>query len=132
MAPGTWLRRQLLPTAAGLVVAAAPWAPFGPLAPARAQGVPFNEIRALNLARNAAVLSNGGLTVYTPASCMFSTSAASNPCLISNTPEGFVYRFLGGPPGWESKGLKPTTETEIKIAPDGRRVVAILYNGPPR
>jgi hypothetical protein len=117
---------RLLPAAAGLLLAMAP------LAPALAQGVPFNEIRALNLARNAAVLSNGGLTVYTPASCMFSTSAASNPCLVSSDADGFVYRFLGGPPGWEAKGLPATTETEIRIAPDGRRVVAILFNGPPR
>lgn len=117
---------RLLPAAAGLLLALAP------LAPALAQGIPFNEIRALNLARNAAVLSNGGLTVYTPASCMFSTSAASNPCLVRNDADGFVYRFLGGPPGWEAKGLPPTLETEIRIAPDGRRVVAILYNGPPR
>ena len=116
---------RLLPAAAGLLLAMAP------LAPALAQ-IPFNEIRALNLARNAAVLSNGGLTVYTPASCMFSTSAASNPCLVRSDADGFVYRFLGGPPGWEAKGLPATTETEIKIAPDGRRVVAILFNGPPR
>ena len=118
---------RLLPAAAGLLLAMAPLA----LAPALAQ-IPFNEIRALNLARNAAVLSNGGLTVYTPASCMFSTSAASNPCLVRSDANGFVYRFLGGPPGWEAKGLAASTETEIKIATDGRRVVAILYNGPPR
>lgn len=117
---------RLLPAAAGLLLAVAP------LAPALAQGIPFNEVRALNLARNAAVLSNGGLTVYTPANCMFTTSAASNPCLVRNDADGFVYRFLGGPPGWEAKGLPATTETEIRIAPDGRRVVAILYNGPPR
>ncbi|AFY28278.1 hypothetical protein [Cyanobium gracile] len=121
---------RLLPAAAGLLLAVAPLAPA--LAPALAQGIPFNEVRALNLARNAAVLSNGGLTVYTPANCMFTTSAASNPCLVRSDADGFVYRFLGGPPGWEAKGLPATTETEIQIAPDGRRVVAILYNGPPR
>lgn len=51
---------RLLPAAAGLLLAVAP------MAPALAQGIPFNEVRALNLARNAAVLSNGGLSVYTP------------------------------------------------------------------
>nr|WP_216899961.1 hypothetical protein [Synechococcus sp. CCY 9618] len=126
MALRSRLRRRLLPTGAALMLAAAP------MTPAWAQGTPFNEVRALNLARNAAVLSNGGLTVYTPANCMFTTSAASNPCLVSNTADGFVYRFLGGPPGWEVKGMAATTETEIQIAPDGRRVMAILYNGPPR
>jgi hypothetical protein len=97
-----------------------------------APGRPLNEIRALNLARNEGVRINGGLTVYTPANCMFTTSAATNPCLVSSNADGFVYRFLGGPPGWESKGIPPTHETEIRIAPDGRRVVAVLYNGKPR
>jgi hypothetical protein len=97
-----------------------------------APGRPLNEIRALNLARNEGVRINGGLSVYTPANCMFTTSAATNPCLVKSNADGFVYRFLGGPPGWESKGLPPTHETEIRIAPDGRRVAAVLYNGPPR
>ncbi len=132
MAPSTRLRQRLLRSASGLLLAAAPWGGFATLPGARAQGIPFNEVRALNLARNAAVLSNGGLTVYTPANCMFTTSAATNPCLVGNDAEGFVYRFLGGPPGWQAEGLPATTETEIRIAPDGRHVVAILYNGPPR
>ena len=89
---------RLLPAAAGLLLALAP------LAPSQAQGIPFNEIRALNLARNAAVLSNGGLTVYTPANCMFSTSAATNPCLVRSDAGGFVYRFLGGPPRLGGQG----------------------------
>ena len=45
--------------------------------PVRAQqdGVPYNAIRALNLARNTGVTLNGGLSVYRPAACMFTTSA---------------------------------------------------------
>ncbi len=132
MAPSTRLRQRLLRSASGLLLAAAPWGGLAVLPDARAQGIPFNEVRALNLARNAAVIRNGGLTVYTPANCMFTTSAASNPCLVGSDAEGFVYRFLGGPPGWQTMGLPATTETEIRIAPDGRQVVAILYNGPPR
>lgn len=105
-------------------------------APARAQesqtAVPLNEIRALNVARQAAVNLNGGLSVYRPANCMFTTSAASNPCLVRNDQNGFVYRFLGGPPGWEQLNIPPTLETELQISPDGRSVVQILHNGAPR
>lgn len=93
---------------------------------------PLNEVRALNLARNEAVRLNGGLSVYRPASCMFSTSARSNPCLIRSDAKGFVYRFRGGVPGWESQKLAPSTETEIRIAADGRSVVKVIYNGVPR
>lgn len=102
--------------------------------PLRAQeaGLPFNEIRALNLARNTGVILNGGLTVYRPASCMFSTSAPENPCLVRNNAQGMVFRFLGGPPGWQLLNLPPTHETELLISPDGRSVSQVIYNGPPR
>lgn len=93
---------------------------------------PLNEVRALNLARNEAIRINGGLTVYRPASCMFSTSAPSNPCLIRSDAKGFVYRFRGGVPGWESNRIAPSTETEIRISGDGRSLVKVIYNGVPR
>jgi hypothetical protein len=94
--------------------------------------VPFNEIRALNFARNAAVKLNGGLTLYQPERCMFSTSAASNPCLISSDAQGITYRFLGGPPGWQSQGLAATLETELVVSAEGTSLVRVIYNGPPR
>jgi hypothetical protein len=110
--------------AAGLVTA--------PLAfEARAQ-VPVNEIRALNFARNTGVRLNGGLTVYRPQDCMFSTSAPTNPCLVRRDPLSFTYRFLGGPPGWQAMGLPPTLETELQVSSDGITLVALIYNGPPR
>ena len=104
------------------------------LSPLRAQegGLPFNEIRALNLARNTGVILNGGLTVYRPASCMFTTSAPGNPCIVSRGPDGFVFRFLGGPPGWQIENQPPTHETELLVAPDGRTVTRVIYNGAPR
>ena len=46
--------------------------------------------------------------------------------------EGLLFRFYGGVPGWAQLGQPPTVETEILIAPDGRSVVSVLYNGPPR
>lgn len=101
--------------------------------PVRAQdGVPYNAIRALNLARNTAVNLNGGLTVYRPAACMFTTSAPENPCLVQNNAQGFMFRFLGGPPGWQVLNIPPTRETELLISPDGRSVSQVIYNGVPR
>lgn len=102
--------------------------------PLRAQesGIPFNAIRALNLARNTAVTLNGGLTVYRPAACMFTTSAPENPCLVQRNNQGFLFRFLGGPPGWQVLNIPPNRETELLIAPDGRSVSRVIYNGVPR
>jgi hypothetical protein len=100
-------------------------------APARAQ-VPFSAVRALNLARNLAVQQNGGLSVYRPAQCMFQTADAGNECLLSMDDEGFVFRFLGGVPGWEQFQIPASVETEVRISPDGRTLEEVIYNGPPR
>jgi hypothetical protein len=105
---------------------------LGPLAAPGLAQRPLNEIRALNFARNTGVSINGGLTVYRPQACMFTTSADTNPCLIRSDEQGFVYRFLGGPPGWQAEGQPPTVETEILVSPDGKELVRVLYNGPPR
>ncbi len=138
--------RPLLPGLAGLGIAtasllAAPGPglatllPAGPGRPPQtiAQGdATFSGVRALNLARNHAVKLNGGLGVYRPAACMFSTEWSGSECLVRRDATGFLFRFLGGPPGWEQLNLAPTVETEILIAPDGRAVVQLLYNGAPR
>lgn len=99
--------------------------------PARAQ-VPFSAVRALNLARNLAVQQNGGLSVYRPAQCMYQTADAGNACLVSMDEDGFVFRFLGGVPGWEQFQMPASLETEVRISADGRTVEEVLYNGPPR
>jgi hypothetical protein len=100
-------------------------------APARAQ-VTFSAVRALNLARNQAVQQNGGLSLYRPAQCMFQTADAGNECLLSIDEDGFVFRFLGGIPGWEQFQMPASVETEVRISADGRTVEEVLYNGPPR
>ncbi|WP_254980478.1 hypothetical protein [Cyanobium sp. ATX 6A2] len=100
-------------------------------APARAQ-VTFSAVRALNLARNQAVQQNGGLSLYRPAQCMFQTADAGNECLLSMDEDGFVFRFLGGIPGWEQFQMPASVETEVRISADGRTVEEVLYNGPPR
>ncbi len=87
--------------------------------------------RALNVAREAGVKLNGGLTVYRPARCMVE-GISNNPCLISSTPSGFVFRFRGGVPGWEQEGTPPTVETELRVSRDGRTVLEVIYNGAPR
>ena len=117
---------RFLMAALASVLVASPFA-----GPALAQR-PLNEIRALNFARNTGVSINGGLTAYRPQACMFTTSAQTNPCLIRSDEQGFVYRFLGGPPGWQEAGQAPSRETVVRVSSDGRRVVDILYDGSPR
>ena len=86
--------------------------------------------RAMNLARNTAVTLNGGLTKWSPASCMFSSGASGGSCLVQSDSQGFLFRFNGGTPGWQQLGNPPTTTTEILISPDGRNVSELVYNGP--
>jgi hypothetical protein len=102
--------------------------------PAQAQAdasVSFSAVRALNLARSTAVKNNGGLGLYRPDKCMFETASAGNKCLISSTSDGYLFRFLGGSPGWQQLNLAPSVETEIRISSDGRTVLGIDYNGAP-
>ncbi|MFQ6538758.1 MULTISPECIES: hypothetical protein [Aphanothece] len=118
------IRRLLLGGVASLVTAGLPL-----LAQDR---VPIEAVRAINMARSRAVEINGGLQAYRPERCMFATAAPSNPCIVANDKEGFVFRFMGGPPTWQEQDLAPTLETEIQISPDGRQVEEVIYNGPPR
>lgn len=86
--------------------------------------------RATNLARMTAEKLNGGLSRYFTASCMHERDGGS--CLLSSTDNGFTFRFLGGPPGWETNRQPATLETQILIAPSGQQVVEVQYNGTPR
>jgi hypothetical protein len=109
---------------------AAPLLPLPPVHAQMTQELAFQRGRAANTARMRAEQLNGGLAVYRAAGCMFERSGGS--CLIRSSPEGFLFRFLGGPPGWQQLGLSANRETEILISPDGRQVLAVPYNGPPR
>ncbi|MEB3276744.1 MAG: hypothetical protein VKM92_07245 [Cyanobacteriota bacterium] len=98
-----------------------------------AQGlVPDSQVRAINTARDAAINLNGGLGVYNPARCMFETTKLSNPCLVSNDQNGYVFRFLGGAPGWQVENMPATVQTTIRVSTDGRTVLQTLYNGAPQ
>ena len=99
--------------------------------PALAQ-VSDSNVRAVNVARQWASNQNGGLSVYVPAQCMFDTGNGGGSCLVQNNNQGYLFRFLGGSPGWQQYGQPATTLTEIQVSPDGRSVVNVGYNGAPR
>jgi len=128
-----------------LGLAGSAWMPDQSLAQ---PAVPASAVRAINLARATGINQNGGLSVYRPAQCMFQTANPANPCLISTPGDGgnardnrdnpnspanaYVFRFQGGPPGWQQTNQPPSVETEVSISADGRSVLQINYNGSPR
>jgi hypothetical protein len=97
--------------------------------PVSAQSVSEAQMRAANLARMQAELLNGGLSKYSPANCMHRGGGGS--CLVSDTAQGYRFRFLGGPPGWDARQQPATLETVVLVSPDGRSSV-VEYNGPVR
>jgi hypothetical protein len=129
---GKEMKRFLLK--ALLLLSVVPWMPIQ----ASAQGVQqtFDQIerlqkegpafqRAMNLARTKAVALNGGLGQYVPAACMFSTTLARQRCLMRADALGFVFRFSGGPPGWEMEGRSPAVITEVSVSSDGKALLNI-------
>lgn len=97
--------------------------------PASAE-MPLSRIRATNLARMEAERLNGGLSQYFTANCMHQKGGGS--CMVDSGPNGYLFDFLGGPPGWEVNKQAATKETRILISPDGTSVVNVQYNGSPR
>ena len=87
--------------------------------------------RSVNLAREAAVKLNGGLSKYRPAGCMFKGSER-NPCIVQVNAQGIVFQIPGGPPGWEQEGQPPTVLTVLRVAPDGRSLLETISNGTPQ
>jgi len=98
-------------------------------APVLAQ-VSDNQLRAANLARMKAEELNGGLTKYFPANCMYAQGGGS--CMVQSNANGYLFQFLGGPPGWEGNKKAATVQTKILVAPDGRTVKNVFYNGVPQ
>ena len=89
-----------------------------------------SQIRAANLARMEAERLNGGLSRYFTANCMHQKGGGS--CMVNSGPNGYLFQFLGGPPGWEVQKQAATMQTRILISPDGTQVVNVEYNGSPR
>ena len=116
--------RQLFGAAAGAALAAGLMA-----APARAE-MPTSQIKAANLARMEAERINGGLTRYFTANCMHQKGGGR--CMVNAGPDGYLFDFLGGAPGWEVTKQAATVQTRILISPDGTSVVNVVYNGAPR
>ena len=104
-----------------------------------AQTISEQQMRAANLARMQAELINGGLGQYSPADCMHQGGGGSGGssgignclCLVSSSPQGYRFRFLGGIPGWAARQERATIETVILVSPDGKNL-QVEYNGPVR
>jgi hypothetical protein len=104
-----------------------------------AQTMSEQQMRAANLARMQAELINGGLGQYSPADCMHQGGGGSGGgsgignclCLVSSSPQGYQFRFLGGIPGWAARQEMATIETVILVSPDGKNL-QVEYNGPVR
>ena len=90
----------------------------------------LGQIRAANLARMEAERINGGLSNYFTANCMHQKGGGS--CMVNAGPDGYLFDFLGGAPGWEVNKQAATKETRILISPDGTKVINVEYNGTPR
>ena len=90
----------------------------------------LSQIRAANLARMQAERLNGGLSKYFTANCMHQKGGGN--CMVHAGPNGYLFAFLGGLPGWEVNRQAATTETRILISPDGTQVLNVEYNGAPR
>ena len=88
------------------------------------------EIQAANLARMEAERLNGGLSKYFTANCMHQKGGGD--CLVSTSDQGYLFKFLGGAPGWEVNKQAATVETEILVAPDAKTIQRLVYNGKPR
>ena len=116
-----------------------------------AQTISDEQMRAANLARMQAELINGGLGKYSPADCMHQAGGRSEVgressggtgsgirsgsgnrfCLVSSSPQGYRFRFIGGTPGWAARQDRPTIETVALVSPDGKNL-QVEYNGPVR
>lgn len=85
--------------------------------------------KAANVARMRAESLNGGVSSYRADHCMY--MAGAEGCLLSSTDAGFMFRFRGGPPGWQQLSPpQPTVETKLLVSPDGEQIRDVVYNGP--
>ncbi len=140
MVSGPFLRRSSLLASLILGVALPLAAPAQPISQPQnnsqaqnvnqVQAISQAQLRAANLARMEAERLNGGLTKYFAGQCMHQRGGAN--CLIQANEKGFLFRFPGGDPGWETNRRAATVESEILISADGRTIEKVEYNGVPR
>ena len=96
---------------------------------ALAQSITEVQMRAANMARMQAEVLNGGLRLYSADDCMH--KGGGGDCLVSDTEEGYRFRFLGGAPGWTTRRERASIETVVLVSPDAK-VLRVEYNGPVR
>ncbi|MEM9138123.1 MAG: purine nucleoside permease [Cyanobacteria bacterium P01_F01_bin.42] len=96
---------------------------ISPSTPGASQDLYFLA-RAKNLARQAAVLENGGLSLYRPELSMFGPALQSP--FQRNEDGSVTFRFQGGMPG----ATLLDRETEVLV--DAGAGVTVVYNGPVR
>ena len=77
--------------------------------------------RAQNLARQAGITENGGLSVYRPEAAMFGPADESPH--FKNLDDSFTFKFKGGHP----LAASPTVETWVTVTRQGQ--TTIDYNG---
>ena len=88
---------------------------------AQPQALPFSQTKAANLARMRAESLHGGVSNYRPDRCMYTTGAPD--CLVDSTDKGYVFRFRGGPPGWQQRNPPdPTVITTVTVSADGETI----------
>ena len=91
---------------------------------AQSEAMPLSQTRAANLARMRAESLNGGVASYRADRCMYSTGAPA--CLVETSNKGYVFRFQGGPPGWQQREpAQPTTLTTVTVTPDGETIQTV-------
>ncbi|MBW4554141.1 MAG: purine nucleoside permease [Aphanocapsa sp. GSE-SYN-MK-11-07L] len=81
--------------------------------------------RAMNLARQAAERTNGGLSKYRAQASMYGPATQSP--FVDNGNGTWTFTFFGGAPGFTT----PSLESVVTIAKDGSQVT-VDYNGPIR
>lgn len=89
-----------------------------------AKADPFFRGRAQNLARQAAIKVNGGLSEYRPEPALFGPAADS--AFVTNPDGSITFKVKGGDVGYTT----PTQETVVRVTPSNQ--ISVLYNGPIR
>ncbi len=85
--------------------------------------------RAQNLARDAAINANGGLSNYRPDKIMYGPSV-NTPYRYDDQKQVFTFDFVGGAPGWQEANQAPTVRTVVQVTTDLPPQVTVLSNGP--
>ncbi len=85
--------------------------------------------RAQNLARDAAINANGGLSNYRPDKIMYGPSVNA-PYQFDDQQQVFTFNFVGGAPGWQEANQPPSVRTVVQVTTDLPPVVTVLSNGP--